>query len=79
MNYSEVKQAAARIKQEFPVLDYFHSLVRSGFLKFEGIHGKEYFFGFLEQRTAETLSQQSRNLKTKPSSNQWKASLDQFR
>ena len=51
MNYSEVKQAAARIKQEFPVLDYFHSLVRSGFLKFEGIHGKEYFFGFLEQRT----------------------------
>lgn len=51
MNYSEVKQAAAKIKQEFPVLDYFHSLVRSGFLKYEGIHGKEYFFGFLEQRT----------------------------
>lgn len=51
MNYSEVKQAATKIKQEFPVLDYFHSLVRSGFLKYEGIHGKEYFFGFLEQRT----------------------------
>jgi hypothetical protein len=51
MNYSEVKQAAAKIKKEFPVLDYFHSLVRSGFLKYEGIHGKEYFFGFLEQRT----------------------------
>lgn len=51
MNYFEVKQAAAKIKQEFPVLDYFHSLVRSGFLKYEGIHGKEYFFGFLEQRT----------------------------
>lgn len=51
MNYSEVKQAAAKIKQEFPVLDYFHSLVKSGFLKYEGIHGKEYFFGFLEQRT----------------------------
>lgn len=51
MNYSEVKQAAAKIKKEFPVLDYFHSLVRSGFLKYEGIHGKESFFGFLEQRT----------------------------
>lgn len=51
MNYSEVKQAAAKIKQEFPVLDYFHSLVRSGILKYEGIHGKESFFGFLEQRT----------------------------
>jgi hypothetical protein len=51
MNYFEVKQTAAKIKQEFPVLDYFHSLVRSGFLNYEGIHGKEYFFGFLEQRT----------------------------
>ena len=51
LNYSEIKQKAVRIKQEFPVLDYFHSLVRSGFLKCEGIHGKEYFFGFIEQRT----------------------------
>jgi hypothetical protein len=51
MNYTEVKQAAAKIKQDFTVLDYFHSLVRSGFLKYEGVHGKEYFFGFLEQRT----------------------------
>lgn len=51
MNYSEVKQEAAKIKQEFPVLDYFHSLVRSGFFKYEGIHGKEHFFGFLHQRT----------------------------
>ncbi|MCM0059543.1 MAG: toprim domain-containing protein [Algoriphagus sp.] len=51
MNYSEIKIAAAKIKQQFPVLDYFHSLVRSGFLKYEGIHGKEYFFGFMDQRT----------------------------
>ena len=51
MNYAEVKQAAAKIKQVLPVLDYFHSLVKSGFLKYEGIHGKESFFGFLEQRT----------------------------
>lgn len=51
MNYSEVKQAATKIKKEFPVLDYFQSLVKSGFLKYEGIHGKEYFFGLIEQRT----------------------------
>lgn len=51
MNYSEVKQAAAKIKQEYPILYYFHSLVRSGFLKYEGRKGKEYFFGFMEQRT----------------------------
>ncbi|MDP3471770.1 MAG: toprim domain-containing protein [Algoriphagus sp.] len=51
MNYSEVKQAATKIKQEFPVLDYFHSLVKSGFLKYEGLYGKEFFFGFLHQRT----------------------------
>ena len=51
MNYSEIKQKAARIKQEFSVLDYFQGLVKSGCLKYEGIHGKEHFFGFLEQRT----------------------------
>lgn len=51
LNYSEIKQKAARIKQEFSVLDYFHGLVKSGCLKYEGVHGKEHFFGFLEQRT----------------------------
>lgn len=51
MNYSEIKQKAARIKQEFSVLDYFQGLVKSGCLKYEGVHGKEHFFGFLEQRT----------------------------
>ena len=62
MNYSEVKQAAAKIKQEFPVVDYFHSLVRSGFLRYEGIHGKEYFFGFLEQRTGSIAVDDKANL-----------------
>ncbi len=62
MNYYEVKQAAAKIKQEFPVLDYFHSLVRSGFLKYEGIHGKESFFGFLEQRTGSIAVDDKANL-----------------
>lgn len=51
LNYSEIKQKAARIKQEFSVLDYFQELVKSGCLKYEGIQGKEHFFGFLEQRT----------------------------
>lgn len=51
MNYSEIKQKAARIKQEFSVLDYFQELVKSGCLKYEGVHGKEYFFGYLNQRT----------------------------
>lgn len=51
MNYLEIKQKAAQIKQEFSVLDYFQGLVKSGCLKYEGIQGKEHFFGFLEQRT----------------------------
>lgn len=51
LNYSEIKKEAARIKQEFSVLDYFQGLVKTGHLKYEGIIGKEYFFGFVEQRT----------------------------
>ncbi|WP_339867135.1 toprim domain-containing protein [uncultured Algoriphagus sp.] len=51
LNYSRVKQEAERIKRDFPIVDYFQSLVSSGFLKYEGIQGKEYFFGFLTQRT----------------------------
>ena len=51
LNYSRVKQEAERIKRDFPIVDYFQSLVSSGLLKYEGIQGKEYFFGFLTQRT----------------------------
>lgn len=51
MNYSMLKQEAERIKQEFSLFDYFQNLVNSGFLKYEGIQGKEHFFGFLNQRT----------------------------
>lgn len=50
-NYNEVKSEAERIKRDFPIINYFHGLVNSGFLKYEGIHGKEHFFGFLSQRT----------------------------
>lgn len=50
-NYSELKREAERIKQDFPIIDYFHRLVNSGFLRYEGIQGKEHFFGFLNQRT----------------------------
>lgn len=51
MSYSEIKILAERIKREFPILSYFQELVSSGFLKYEGIQGKEHFFGFLSQRT----------------------------
>lgn len=51
MNYSRVKQEAERIKRDFSIFDYFQSLVSSGYLKYEGIQGKEHFFGFLDQRT----------------------------
>ncbi|WP_323829630.1 toprim domain-containing protein [Algoriphagus persicinus] len=50
-DYSRVKQEAERIKRDLPIVDYFQSLVGLGFLKYEGIQGKEYFFGFLTQRT----------------------------
>ncbi len=51
MNYSRVKQEAERIKRDFPIINYFQTLVSSGYLKYEGIQGKEHFFGFLSQRT----------------------------
>ncbi|WP_373399975.1 toprim domain-containing protein [Algoriphagus halophilus] len=50
-NYNEVKSEAERIKRDYPLLNYFHDLVKSGFLKYEGILGKDHFFGFLSQRT----------------------------
>jgi hypothetical protein len=50
-SYSEVKRETERIKRDFPILEYFHSLVNSGNLKYDGIQGKEHFFGFLSQRT----------------------------
>lgn len=49
--YSELKRKAFRIKRDFPIIDYFHDLVMAGFLKYEGINGKDHFFGFLSQRT----------------------------
>ncbi|WP_026956683.1 toprim domain-containing protein [Algoriphagus vanfongensis] len=49
--YNEVKSEAERIKRDFPIINYFHGLVNSGLLKYEGIQGKEHFFGFLSQRT----------------------------
>lgn len=51
LNYLKVKQEAERIKRDFSILDYFQSLVGAGHLKYEGVQGKEHFFGFLDQRT----------------------------
>ncbi|MBN7817282.1 toprim domain-containing protein [Algoriphagus pacificus] len=62
LNYSRVKQEAERVKRDFPVVDYFQCLVSSGFLKYEGIQGKEYFFGFLTQRTGSIAVDANANL-----------------
>lgn len=51
MNYSDLKQEASRIKRDFSIIDYFQGLVNAGALKYEGMQGKEHFFGFLSQRT----------------------------
>lgn len=51
MNYSDLKQEASRIKRNFSIIDYFQGLVSAGALKYEGMKGKEHFFGFHSQRT----------------------------
>ncbi|WBL42347.1 toprim domain-containing protein [Algoriphagus halophytocola] len=51
MNYSDLKHEASRIKRDFSIIDYFQGLVSAGALKYEGMQGKEHFFGFLSQRT----------------------------
>ncbi|MBN3581104.1 toprim domain-containing protein [Algoriphagus aestuarii] len=51
MNYSDLKNEASRIKRDFSIIDYFQGLVSAGALKYEGMQGKEHFFGFLSQRT----------------------------
>lgn len=61
-NYPKIKREAERIKRDFPLLDYFHKLVGSGHLKYEGIQGKEYFFGFPDQRTGSISVDDSTNL-----------------
>ena len=61
-NYPKIKREAERIKRDFPLLDYFHKLVGSGHLKYEGIQGKEYFFGFPDQRTGSISVDDGTNL-----------------
>ncbi|UZD21197.1 toprim domain-containing protein [Algoriphagus halophytocola] len=51
MNYTDLKHEASRIKRDFSIIDYFQGLVSAGALKYEGMQGKEHFFGFLSQRT----------------------------
>lgn len=61
-NYLALKKQAAKLKNELSLLDYFFSLVEKDFLKFEGKVGKEYFFGFLDQRTGSIALNSSSNL-----------------
>lgn len=62
INYLNLKKEAAEIKSTMAVLDYFFSLEKAGILKFEGKIGKEYFFGFIEQRTGSISISESTNL-----------------
>jgi hypothetical protein len=62
LNYSRVKQEAERIKRDFSIFDYFQSLVSSGCLKYEGVQGKEHFFGFLDQRTGSIAVDEKMNV-----------------
>lgn len=62
INYLNLKKEAAEIKSTMTVLDYFFSLEKAGILKFEGKIGKEYFFGFLDQRTGSISISESTNL-----------------
>lgn len=62
INYLNLKKEAAEIKSTMAVLDYFFSLEKAGILKFEGKIGKEYFFGFLDQRTGSISVSESTNL-----------------
>lgn len=50
-NYLALKKLAVRLKSELSLLDYFFSLEKEGLLKYEGKIGKEFFFGFSDQRT----------------------------
>lgn len=61
-NYLNLKKEAAEIKSTISVLDYFFSLEKAGILKFEGKIGKEFFFGFMEQRTGSISIIESSNL-----------------
>lgn len=61
-SYNKVKSEAERIKREYPLINYFNELVSSGFLKYEGIQGKEHFYGFLSQRTGSIAVDDQSNL-----------------
>lgn len=61
-NYLTLKRLAEKIKNELSVLDYFFSLEKMGLLKFEGKTGKEFFFGFIDQRTGSISINESNNL-----------------
>lgn len=50
-NYNSIKKLAQSLKRDLSVLDYFFKLEKSGMLKYEGKQGKEYFFGWIEQKT----------------------------
>jgi len=60
--YKGIKAAAEKIKREVPIINYFQVLVSRGILKYEGIQGREFFFGFPNQKTGSISIDDTANL-----------------
>lgn len=60
-NYNNLRLKADRISREKSVLNYFYSLCDKGMLRFEGKMGKEYFFGYPDQRTGSIAVSDGKN------------------
>src|SRR5690554_5344318 len=59
--YNELRLQAEKISSEKSVLNYFYSLCDKGMLRFEGKQGKEYFFGYHDQRTGSIAVSELKN------------------
>lgn len=62
MSYFQLRQEAERLKEELSLLDYFFRLDKKGLLRFDGKHGKEYFFGFEHQKTGSISVNDQKNI-----------------
>src|SRR5690554_2311476 len=60
-NYNDLRLKADRISREKSVLNYFYSLCDKGMLRCEGKKGKEYFFGYDDQRTGSIAVSDGKN------------------
>ena len=61
-NYRALKEKAINIKGSIPILNYFHKLEAMNLLRYEGKQGKEFFFGYPDQRTGSISIDEQSNL-----------------